>query len=71
MTFPRAHSKMYRFTYNDVPALGSTFTTVVNFCSHTAEDLELQVIGHQKKYGVIHSELIDQEDLTFEDLTDD
>lgn len=63
------HSAMYRMTYNT--GAGSTFTTVVNFASHSEADLELQVTGHCRKYGAVGMDLLEPSDLEFEDLADD
>ena len=61
--------KMIRFTYST--GNDTTFTTVANFCSHSEADLDLQIAGHAGKYGVIHQQLIEPQDLEFEDLVND
>lgn len=62
---------MYRMTYNNLPSEGGTFTTVANFCAHSAEELKLQVDRHCGHYGVISKQEISPADLEFEDLADD
>tara|TARA_R110000803_G_scaffold206720_1_gene274163 strand:- start:2497 stop:2703 length:207 start_codon:yes stop_codon:yes gene_type:complete len=63
------HDVMYRFTYNSDN--GKTFTTVANFCAHSAEELNLIVKGHCGKYGVIKKQEITAAELEFEDLAND
>jgi len=65
------HSVMYRFTYRNGPKQGGEFTSVVNFCASTADELDLAVAGHINKYGVIKKHELEQQDLEFEDLIDD
>ena len=66
----KIYDAMYRFTYRD--GKGGTFTTVCSFASDKSEeDLKLQVDGHCNRYGVIGMDLVEPQDLEFEDLADD
>ena len=66
----KIYDAMYRFTYRD--GKGGTFTSVASFASDKSEaDLQLQVDGHCNKYGVLGRDLVEIQDLEYEDLADD
>ena len=66
----KIYDAMYRMTYND--GYGGTFTTVASFASDKSEeDLQLQIDKHCGQYGVIGRDLLEPQDLEFEDLVDD
>ena len=66
----KIYDAMYRMTYRD--GAGGTFTTVCSFASDKSEaDLQLQIDGHCRKYGVIGIDAVEPQDLEFEDLIDD
>ena len=56
--------KMIRIQYRD-------FTTVANFAHHDEHQLELMIRNHMNKYGAVSHEVIEIQDLEFEDLADD
>lgn len=64
------YDRMIRITYS--VGSGETLTTIANFSSDKSEqDLQLQIDDHCNRYGVIRTEYIEPQDLTFDDLSED